>query len=76
MVIPLVFLTILLEVDADFVSGVIEDLLEAIFVDLLFSIIEKIVEVLTTLIGTSFLGIILTLILVGTTGMAVMRATS
>ena len=76
MVIPLVFLTILLEVDADFVSGVIEDLLEAIFVDLLFSMIEKIVEVLTTLIGTSFLGIILTLILVGTTGMAVMRATS
>ena len=65
----------LLEVDAAFVQGVIETLLEAIFVDLLFSVVLAVVGVLTSFVGESFLGIILTLIFVGTAGMAVVRAT-
>lgn len=64
----------LLEVDASFVQGVVEKLLEAIFVDLLFSAVLAVVEALTSFVGESFLGIILTLILVGTAGMAVVRA--
>jgi len=72
----LIFLTVLLEIDAEFVSGVIEQLLEAIFVNLLFGVVAAVVEVLTSLVGDSFLGIILTLILVGTAGMAVTRSLS
>lgn len=71
----LLFFFPLLELDAEWVLGIVEQLLEAIFVDLILGFGEEVVGYLTSLIGESFLGISLALILVGTTGLAVLKAT-
>ena len=74
MVMQAFFLSILLEIDVEFIDTILERLLRAIFVDLLFNMIEALVNVATSLIGETFLGIVLTLIFVGTGAMAIRRA--
>ena len=74
MVMTIFFLSILLEIDVEFIDTILERLLRAIFVDLLFNMIEALVNVATSLVGETFLGIVLTLILVGTGAMAINRA--
>lgn len=72
--ITLFFLSIMLEIDAEFIQETVERILEAIFVDLLFTMVEALADAATILIGETFLGLWLALILAGTGAMAIRRA--